>query len=80
MSQPIPMTGDQIADLIVKDVRRHAHCGGFKSITVHKIADGQIVGTNWSCGHANYGSADERVCNDSLREIIPRMQREYRLP
>jgi hypothetical protein len=78
MTEPIPMTGDQIADLIVKDVRRHAHCSGFKSVSVNKLVDGEIPGTNWSCGQANYGGSDERVCNDALREVIPRMQREYR--
>jgi hypothetical protein len=80
MSQPIPMTGDQIADLIVKDVRRHAHCTDFKSISVHKIADDEIPGTNWSCGQrVDCGGSDEKACADALREVIPRMQRQYRI-
>lgn len=79
MSEPIPMTQDQIADLIVKDVRRHAHCTEFKSVTINRLADGEIPGVNWSPGTANYGQADQNACNDALREVIPRMQRQYRL-
>lgn len=79
MSKQIPMTHDQLTDLIVKDVRRHAHCGDFKSITLHKLVEGEIPGTNWSPGTANYGDAGMQVCDDALRKIIPRMQRQYRL-
>jgi hypothetical protein len=80
MTEQITMTHDQIAGLIVKDVRRHAHCTNFKSVSVHKIADGQIPGANWSYGNnVDYGGDDQKVCEDALREIIPRMQREYRL-
>jgi hypothetical protein len=79
MSKQIPMTHDQLTGLIVKDVRRHAYCGGFKSITLHKLVEGEIPGANWSPGTANYGDAGMQVCDDALREIIPRMQRRYRL-
>jgi hypothetical protein len=75
-TQPILMTGDQIATLIVKYVRRHEHCTDFKSVSVYKISDGQIPGTNWSCGVANYGGSDERACNDVLREVVPRIMYE----
>ena len=73
MPEQIKMTHDQLADLIVKDVRRHAHCNGFKSISLHKLADGEIPGTNWSPASANYGDAGTLVCDEALREIIPRM-------
>lgn len=79
MSDKISMTHDQLADLIVKDVRRHAHCQGFKSISLHKIEEGQIPGVDWSPSTANYGEAGQRVCDEALHEIIPRMQRQYRL-
>jgi hypothetical protein len=74
------MTHSELADLIVMDVRRHAHCIGFKSFSVQKVADSPILGTNWSGANVvDYGEADEKVCNDVLREVIPRMQRQYRL-
>lgn len=79
MTKQIGMTHDQLADLIVKDVRRHAHCGGFQSITLHKLVEGQIPGANWSPSTANYGDSGAQVCDAALREIIPRMQRQYRL-
>jgi hypothetical protein len=79
MPDQIPMSQDQIADLIVKDVRRHAHCTGFKSIGVNRLAEGEVPGVNWSPAFANYGQADQRTCDAALREIIPRMQRQYRL-
>lgn len=81
VAEQINMFVAQIEELIVKDVRRHAHCQAFKSIHVYKIAEGQIPGTNWECknGGADYGGADKRVCDEALREIIPRMQRQYRL-
>lgn len=79
MSDKISVTDDQLADLIVKDVRRHAHCQGFKSISLHKIEEGQIPGVNWAPSSANYGEAGQLVCDKALREIIPRMQRQYRL-
>jgi hypothetical protein len=81
MSQQIAMTQEELEGLIVKDVRRHAHCTGFKAIRVHRIADDQIPGTNWSYGNSgmDYGGADEKVCNDALREVVYRMQRQYRL-
>jgi hypothetical protein len=79
MPEQITMTQDELADLIVKDVRRHAHCSGFKSISLHKLADGEIPGVNWSPGTANYGVAGTMICDDALREIIPRMQHQYRL-
>jgi hypothetical protein len=72
MAEQITMTHDQLADLIVKDLRRHAHCGGFKSISLYKLADGEIAGTNWTTGNANYGDAGTLVCDYALREIIPR--------
>jgi hypothetical protein len=79
MPEQIRMLQAQLADLIAKDVRRHAHCTGFGSVWLHRLAEGQIPGTNWSLGGSNYDAADERACNDALREIIPRMQRQYRL-
>lgn len=79
MTKQINMTHDQLADLIVKDVRRHAHCEGFKWITLYKLVDDEIPGTNWTPAGANYGDAGQLVCDDALREIIPRMQRQYRL-
>ena len=79
MTKQINMTHDLLADLIVKDVRRHAHCQGFKSISLHKLEDGELLGANWTPGSANYGDAGQLVCDDALREVIPRMQRQYRL-
>jgi hypothetical protein len=80
MSQQFTMTNSQLAELIVEDVRRHPHCTDFKSFSVHKVADSQILGTNWSGGSVvDYGDADEKVCDDALREVIPRMKRQYRL-
>ncbi len=46
MPDQIKMLAAQLEDLIVKDVRRHAHCGAFKSIHVYKIAEGQIPEAN----------------------------------
>jgi len=80
MAEQINMFATEIEDLIVKDVRRRAHCGEFKSIRVYKIADGQIPETNWNCvNNIDYGGADKRVCDEALREVVPRMQRQYRL-
>jgi hypothetical protein len=81
MAEQIKMSAAQLEDLIVKDVRRHAHCGAFKSIHVYKIAEGQILGANWNCanGGTDYGGADKRICDEALREVVPRMQRQYRL-
>ena len=76
MTEQITMTHDQIADLIVKDVHRHAHYTNL-NVSLHKIADGQIPGTNWSYGNTlGFGGDDPKVCEDALREVIPRMQRD----
>ncbi|WP_137042489.1 hypothetical protein [Pseudolabrys sp. FHR47] len=79
MSEQINMTHDQLAELIAKDVRRRAHCEGFSSIALYQLKDGQIPGINWSEGPINFGTADEDECVRALREIIPRMQKQYRL-
>lgn len=79
MSKQIKMTHDELAELIAKDVRRHAHCEGFRSISLYTLQDGQIPGANWSEGPINFGDADQASCVHALREIIPRMQRQYRL-
>ena len=73
------MTHGDLSELIVKDVRRHAHCQTFESITLYMLKDGQIPGVNWSVGPINFGGADEASCDQALREVIPRMQRQYRL-
>jgi len=36
MAEQIKMFHDQLADLIVMDVRRHARCQGFKSVTLYR--------------------------------------------
>lgn len=80
MSQQDTMFAAEIAELIVKDVRRHAHCQKFHSIHVYEIAEGEIPGVNWNAANRrDYGGADPRVCEEALREVIPRMQRLYRL-
>ena len=73
------MTADEICDLIVWDVRRHAHCDGFQSISIHPIGDERVPDISWSPAVANYGEAGREVCDAVLREIIPRMQRQYSL-
>jgi hypothetical protein len=80
MPEQIKMTHGELAELIAKDVRRHAHCEGFRSISLDILRDGQIPGVNWSEGSTiNFGDADQASCVTALREIIPRMQRQYRL-
>lgn len=79
MSEQIKMTHGELTDLIVRDVRRRAHCEGFRSISLYTLRDGQIPGVNWSEAVVNYGDADQASCDAALREIIPRMQRQYRL-
>jgi hypothetical protein len=74
------MTEDQLADLIAKDVRRHVNCEGFKSVSLYRLQEDEIAaGVNWSPGTANYGKAGMQVCDDALQEVIPRLQRQYRL-
>ena len=73
----IGVTHDQLESLIVNDVRRRAHCDGFKAISFYRTAE--IAGTNWVPASVNYGKAGSVVCDAALREIIPRMQREYDL-
>ena len=80
MSEPYVMFASEIAELVAKDVRRRAHCQGFRSVNVHEIAEGQIPGVNWNADSGiDYGEAGPRSCDNALREIIPRMQRKYRL-
>jgi len=80
MTTQIAMFATEIADLIVKDVRRHDHCQAFRSIDVHEIAPGQIPGVNWNADSGiDYGGADPGSCDNALREVIPRMQRQYTL-
>ncbi len=73
------MTADEICNLIVWDVRRHAHCDGFKSISIYPIKDERLPDIDWSPATANYGEAGREVCDAALREIISRMQRQYSL-
>jgi hypothetical protein len=79
MPEQIKMTHGELAELIAKDVRRHAHCEGFRSISLYALRDGQIPGVNWSEGAINFGEADQASCVAALREVIPRMQLQYRL-
>jgi hypothetical protein len=65
MSQPIPMTGDQIADLIVKDVRRHAHCTDFKSI--NRFTRSPTMKSPAQTGHADSGW----IAADRTRRLAP---------
>lgn len=80
MPEQIKMTHNELAGLIAKDVRRHAHCEGFRSISLYPLRDGQISGVNWDDGGPiNFGDADQASCVHALREIIPRMQQQYSL-
>lgn len=79
MAEQIKMFHDQLADLIVMDVRRHAHCQGFKSVTLYRHPYGEIPGANWSVGTVNYGDAGPRICKAALQEVTARRQRQYRL-
>jgi len=75
----IAMSADEICNLIVWDVRRHAHCDGFKSISIYPVSDERAPDIDWAPATANYGEAGREVCDAALREIIPRMQRQYSL-
>lgn len=80
MPEQIKKTHGELADLIAKEVRLHAHCEGFKSITLYALRDGQIPGVNWDDGGPiNFGDADQASCAHALREVLPRMQQQYRL-
>lgn len=78
MPEQTNMTHGDLTELIVKDVRRHAHCQGFSSISLHTLKDGQVPGVNWSVGTINFGDADEASCEQALRDVIPRLQRQHR--
>ena len=78
MPEQIKKTHGELAELIAKEVRLHAHCEGFTSIGLRHLRDGQIPGVNWSVDGANFGDADQASCESALSEIIPRMQRQYR--
>jgi len=72
------MTLDELCDLIVWEVRRYKDCDGFKSISIYPTD--AIPGTNWMPGEtANYGTAGMVQCDAALREIVPRLQRQYDL-
>jgi hypothetical protein len=80
MPEPTPITHGELAEIIAKEVRLHAHCEGFRSISLDTIGEGLIPGTNWMQGSTiNYGDADHASCDVILSEILSRMQRQYRL-
>jgi hypothetical protein len=80
MSEQIKQTHRELAELIVKKVRLHAHCEGLRSIGLDQLRDGQIPGVNWDVSETiNFGDADQASCKVALSEIIPHMQRKYRL-
>ena len=80
MPEQINKTNGELAEMIAKEVRLHAHCEGFRSIGLHQLRDGQVPGVNWDVsGPINFGDADQASCEVALSEIIPRMQRQYRL-
>jgi hypothetical protein len=79
MPEQIKVTHRELTELIVKEVRSHAHCEGFRSISLYTLVDGQISGVNWSEGPINFGDADQASCVHALREVIQRMQPQYRL-
>ncbi|UFS77196.1 hypothetical protein LPB73_07415 [Tardiphaga sp. 37S4] len=70
------LTINNLEDLIVKDVRRRQYCENFSSIQLYR-SDAQ-PGTNWIPGTiANFGGSSEMHCEAALREIIPRLQKQY---
>jgi hypothetical protein len=76
MAKP-KMTASELKDQIVREVRRHAHCDGFKSIQLYALAAGEIPGVNWAPSVVNYGEASEALCDAALRGIVPRYQQIY---
>lgn len=80
MPEQINKTNGELAEMIAKEVQLHAHCEGFRSISLDTLKDSKIPGVNWSEGSTiNFGDADHASCVQALHEIIPRMQRQYRL-
>ncbi|TXH85519.1 MAG: hypothetical protein E6Q77_00395 [Rhizobium sp.] len=70
------LTINDLEAMIVKDVRRRAHCEGFSSFQIYR--SDTVPGTNWIPGSTvNYGGASEHHCDEALREIVPRLQRQY---
>jgi hypothetical protein len=59
----------ELESMIANEVRRHAHCEGFRSISIHGIVD-EAAG-----GAFNWAPSVAKSCDAALREIIPRLQR-----
>jgi hypothetical protein len=68
----------EIETMIVNEVRRHHRCEGFQSISIYRIVDQSAQGAfNWSPSVCNYGESGAQSCDAALREIIPRLQKQY---
>lgn len=70
------LTINDLETMIVKDVRRRAHCEDFSSFQIYR--SDAVAGTNWIPGSTvNYGRSSPMHCDDALREIVPRLQKEF---
>jgi hypothetical protein len=67
----------EIEGIIVREVRRHDCCEGFVSIRISPIQENEAI--NWTADKPNYGDAVRDNCDEALRNILPEMQRRYRL-
>ena len=71
-------TRAEIETMIANEVRKRPLCKGFQSISIYRIGDDSAESiSNWSPSVTNYGEAGEEVCEDALREIVPRLQQQY---
>ena len=71
-------TRAEIETMIADEVRKRPLCKGFQSISIYRIVDASAEGVfNWSPSVTNYGDAGAEVCEEALREIVPRLQQQY---
>jgi hypothetical protein len=71
-------TRAEIETMIANEVRKRPLCEGFQSISIYRTVDGSAEGiSNWSPSVTTYGDAGEEVCEEALREIVPRLQQQY---
>jgi hypothetical protein len=72
-------TRRQLELMIAAEVRGYPRCQGFKSISLYYsiFEDAQAGIVNWLPSVRFYGDAKEGACEAALREIIPRLQRQY---
>lgn len=70
------LTINDLESLIVKDVRRRRHCEDFSSFQIYR--SDAVEGVNWIPGSTvNYGRSSPMHCDNALREIVPRLQKQF---